>query len=686
MSELRWAASVRAGTAPTRASRRADVQGLRALAVVLVVTFHARAGLTGGFVGVDVFFVISGYVIVRMLLTERGASGATDLRRFYLRRVRRILPALALTLVVVTALSPLLAPIGGREVTVRTGAAAALVSANTYLISRGGSGYFGVSAESNALLHTWSLSIEEQFYLVLPTVLVGAWWIGRRRNWSTLKVAAWVLCLLGVASFALSWALSTGHTGPVAFDRAGIVAYYAAPTRAWEFVAGALAAVASALIARASQPLRHAFAVVGMGAVLAASLLFDGFTQYPGTAALLPVGGTLLLIAAGEGGRHVLSPLLEARPALLLGDASYSWYLWHWPVIVFAAALVPGDRLVAIVAGAVSFVPAWLSYRYVEEPVRRGPMKPVRRTAALAAVCVLVPVAVALPAGRLDLGRSSFDRSFALHADHTNGCDTGWRLRAGVPDGCSWPATAGGGTAVLAGDSNAGQFTEAFAAGANEAGLDAVVLTRPLCPVVDVVVVHNGAPDVDCAHHIGALLDDLVAEQPDIVVLASASDAYIEFDEFGLQTPGAAEVAVTPTDKSESWRRGLARVIERLAAADIPTIVVLPIPKFPGWDPAECATIRWVVEPASCGETVERAAAERHRARAVDAETTAAQVLDQTVLDPFATLCPDPARCATHDGSGWLWRDGSHLSVRGAERLSPLFSESLRGAAARSGP
>ncbi len=162
------------------ASRRGDIQGLRAVAVVLVVIYHSGIGLPGGYIGVDVFFVISGYVITRMLTAELASSGKLDLKRFYLRRIRRLLPALGLMLSVVMVASVLLGSIGGQQVTARTGAAAALFNANTYLARFGQGGYFDVSADVNALLHTWSLAVEEQFYLVFPALVFAAWLVGRR--------------------------------------------------------------------------------------------------------------------------------------------------------------------------------------------------------------------------------------------------------------------------------------------------------------------------------------------------------------------------------------------------------------------------------------------------------------------------------------------------------------------------
>jgi peptidoglycan/LPS O-acetylase OafA/YrhL len=195
------------------AGRRGDIQGLRAVAVLLVVIYHADLGLSGGFVGVDVFFVISGYVITRMLTTELGRTNRVSLGRFYLRRIRRLLPALGLMLTVVMLASSLLSPIGGQQITARTGAAAALFNANTYLIRFGGAGYFDVDANVNALLHTWSLAVEEQFYFVFPATLFAAWALGRRvTRLGTGATVAVSLGLISGLSFFLSWMLTAGRS------------------------------------------------------------------------------------------------------------------------------------------------------------------------------------------------------------------------------------------------------------------------------------------------------------------------------------------------------------------------------------------------------------------------------------------------------------------------------------------
>ena len=389
--------------------RRGDVQGLRALAVVLVVVYHTGAALPGGFVGVDVFFVISGYVITRILLREFEQTDRISFRSFYLRRIRRIMPPLALMLTVVMLLGVFLAPIGGQRVTAKTGVAAALLNANTFLARYGAGGYFDVDASLNALLHTWSLSVEEQFYLFFPALLALAWWGGRRiGRLNGPRAVAVMLVSVGVVSFGLSWMLSTGHSGPLSLDDlTGPVAFYSSPTRTWEFVAGGLLVVGSRLVRRTPHAGAVPLGVAGLMLVLYASFTFDDLTPFPGTAALVPVIGTMLLIAAGDiRASNAFTRGLSWRPVQRVGDMSYSWYLWHWPVIVFASALFPGRGVgVAVAAAIVSIGPAVLSYRFVENPIRFTPHPRVKRTLVLASGCIVIPLVAGLV-----LARSAIER------------------------------------------------------------------------------------------------------------------------------------------------------------------------------------------------------------------------------------------------------------------------------------
>ncbi len=352
---------------PAPADYRPDIQGLRGIAVLLVVVFHTTATLPGGFVGVDVFFVISGFVIAGVLTRELDATGRISFPQFYSRRARRLLPALAamstLTLLMSVAI---LSPDGTQQAAAKTGAAASLSIANLQLYL-GGDQYFATSADLNPFLHTWSLSVEEQFYLVLPALVAGVGWIAARRRFGRPDVVLGAAVFVGsAASLALSIALTAG-LGPMQDPTK--FSFYSPLTRAWEFGVGVLIALLGTRF-RAGPRWGVAMAAGGAVGLAAAAVFFGEGTPFPGYWAALPVFSTSLLILGGQFSSRV-GRVVGWRPLVSVGDLAYSWYLWHWPLIVFARFTWPRSAGVLVAAAVLALVPAMLSFAWVEQPLRR---------------------------------------------------------------------------------------------------------------------------------------------------------------------------------------------------------------------------------------------------------------------------------------------------------------------------
>ncbi|MFV8315939.1 acyltransferase family protein [Mycobacterium sp. 23] len=369
--------------------RRLDIQGLRAVAVVLVMVFHSGLPLPGGFVGVDVFFAISGFVITGMIAREWSATGRFAFGRFYLRRFKRLAPAMALMIVVTMLLtSCLLSPFNVQQVAAKTGIGAGLLAAN-FVIAINTGNYFSAPAESNPLLHTWSLSVEEQFYLAFPTLLLLAWILARRRN-QRIASAALYVSTIALASFGLTL------TGGVASQHPDIVGFYSPFARAWEFAAGSLLALAAR--DRSLPFANHArvLAWFGVAMLVGSAFLINQSTPFPGPWTILPVVGTLLVIAAGTERNTLVTRALSVSAVVKIGDLSYSLYLWHWPVRVFAVHLWPGSPLVAVVAITLSVIPAAACYRWVENPIRRLRQTTRQRTAALFGAVMIPSLLVAV--------------------------------------------------------------------------------------------------------------------------------------------------------------------------------------------------------------------------------------------------------------------------------------------------
>ena len=338
----------------TGAQYRPDIDGLRAVAVLSVVLYHAGVPvMPGGYIGVDIFFVISGYLITRIIAREI-AENRFSILTFYERRTRRIFPALFAMLVASVVAASIIALPGEFEDFGNSLAASALFVSNIFFWQT--ADYFAGPAHLKPLLHTWSLAVEEQFYIVLPLLLLAL------TRWARRHVVA-VLIAATVISFALSlWAVGAKPTA----------AFYLLPTRFWELMAGALLAL-GVVPAFRSLKAANAAAAVGLAMIALAVATYSSATAFPGAAALLPVIGAALIIHAGTTTQSTIAArLLSWQPVVFVGLISYSLYLWHWPVLTFAR-IARGEMLSAMEATllvALSFALAILSWRFIEAPFR----------------------------------------------------------------------------------------------------------------------------------------------------------------------------------------------------------------------------------------------------------------------------------------------------------------------------
>jgi peptidoglycan/LPS O-acetylase OafA/YrhL len=414
----------------TAASKRLDIQGIRALAVLLVALNHANIGfLRGGYVGVDVFFVVSGYLITGILLREGfgrdgGAPGRISIRGFYDRRVRRIVPAATLTLVV-TSIAVFVvydlarADFLHTEVVLLDALAASLFYANVHFALTT-TNYFAQASTTmpSPFQHFWSLSVEEQFYLVWAPVVACVFYVCRRqarcgspdrRSDESLRRAATRAIGLVIATacvLSLAWSIHDTADGPQA-------AYFSAPARVWELGSGATLALLAGRARALPDGLRAPLGWVGLAMIIAAALLYTSQTPFPGDAALLPVIGTALMIVAGIAPTHAgVDRLLSARPLPYVGDRSYAFYLWHYPALVLVwqatGRVLPAGINLVLLTGA--FMLSAFTYKCYENPLRFARWLRGWRTAAI------VPVAVAVSVAAVMLPIAAFEGSLAAQA------------------------------------------------------------------------------------------------------------------------------------------------------------------------------------------------------------------------------------------------------------------------------
>ena len=482
---------------------RADIDGLRAVAIVPVLLYHAEvAGVGGGFVGVDVFFVISGFLITSLILAEIREESFSILQ-FYARRARRILPALFVVIAATLAVGSVLLLSTDFSDLVRSALSSVLFVSNVYLWSS--SSYFASAAEMKPLLHTWSLAVEEQYYIFFPALLLFV--IRRGRS------VAGVLLVILAASFGLSvWAV----------PRAPEAAFFLAPTRVWELLVGSLLAlgVVPPLAGRAG---REVVGAAGLALIVASVLAFDEQTPFPGVNALWPCLGAAMVIHA-EG--SAVGRLLSTRPLVFVGLVSYSLYLWHWPLIVFARyeGWFTGAPLETAAVLAASFGLAVASWRLVELPVRRSRLLADRDRMLRGAGGAIVGAAALLlaldlvhapgavgPAGR-ELGRAE---ARAAYGEGTCFFSSGAPLASIVPERCLTPDPTRP-TYLLIGDS----FAAHLWPGLRQAlpGKDVLQLTFGGCPPF---LVGPSREDPGCRKVIAAVAAAVESTRFDAILVAA---------------------------------------------------------------------------------------------------------------------------------------------------------------------
>jgi peptidoglycan/LPS O-acetylase OafA/YrhL len=677
-----------------KAGFRPDIEGLRAIAILTVLAYHAGLPLHGGFVGVDVFFVISGFLITGLLVAELRSSGTVSWLRFVGRRIRRLLPAAVLVLVATSLVSSVVVPgLHRRDIGIDIAASAAYVV--NWVFARREVDYLASDLPPSPLQHYWSLAVEEQFYVIWPLLLIGLAVVVRRPS---RRVVGLALGALVTTSFV--WSVWFSHTSPRP-------AFFTTTTRVWELGVGALLAVALAGRPRPADPARGS-AALGWGALavlLGVAVALPRGIEWPSAWALLPTVPTAVLIWVGwQGSRNGPVRVLATAPMVWVGALSYSIYLWHWPVIVLGewtadwagTTLAPGGR---VALALLSVAPAWLSWRFVESPIHHGPWLRDRPRALLASGLALSAVGVLAALPLLPL-RSPFDTTAPGGATpplSTLGAatlrpgqppsdpdDPGWvtpdplvsgedRPAADVdhcqvdvattePVACTFGDPDGSTTVALVGDSKAMQWLPALEEAGRSRGWRIVTWGKSSCAFADSAATEAGTAYPECDTWNDAVVRALRDDPPDAVVTSGVATA--------AWTESGPDRHALVDGYTARWRS--------LADGGVPLVVVGDSPLSA--DDLDVCAARHPRELSLCA--FDTAPAVAGSGLPVQREAATASGSGVALLDLTAWICPGD-RCPLVIGHVAVHRAGDHVTATYAATLAPQLARAVDEALAR---
>ncbi|UCI21888.1 acyltransferase [Mesorhizobium sp. B2-1-8] len=670
------------------ASFRPDIQGLRALAVGGVVAYHfGLIALPGGFAGVDIFFVISGWLITTHLMREITETGRLDLWRFYARRARRLLPAAIFVILATLAAGTLILAPQEQALYSRGAMYAAAYTINLWLL-RWSFDYFAADASSNPFIHFWSLSVEEQFYLVWPALLVFAAWLypGRR-----MTVA--VIGIVGLASFAAClWLTSLSPAW----------AFYFSPLRAWEFAAGGLATFAAPALWRHQSWLRAAQGWLGLALIALAYLALSEDLPFPGWYALLPVAGTVLVLLSGAGRQgdapagtrwQALAPaaMLSLAPLQWVGTLSYSLYLWHWPIIVYAGMLEPDLGVAQRIGCAVlALALSAATYRLIENPARRGDWpaavarafnagpgaKPLRLFPglALAPALVLTAAGVAAAYANAHLATRNIDptqrgiEEAAEQPSIARAVDKNCLLdfHTVKPKPCTFGPADAAHTIVLFGDSHADHWSTPLVEAAKRNDTKVVTYLKSSCRASRLstfnAVLKRDYTECDAWRE--QAISDIIRRKPRMVVIS----------EFSIGNLTRDMSAASRKAETARWQAGLRSTLQAFSKAGVETAVIRDTPIGDSFADACVARALWWREAPSLCDTPRAQAANDGAAAAERAVVKS--VPDTRYVDLTDRFCGS-TECHVFIGGKLAFRDRHHLATGFAETLEGPLEKAL---------
>jgi peptidoglycan/LPS O-acetylase OafA/YrhL len=665
---------------------RADIQGLRAIAVLLVLLFHFETRLKGGYLGVDMFFVISGFVIASSTLREADRTGQFSWRAFLERRIRRLLPGIAVVGVATAFLSMLLlSPFGPQKETAKMLLSAATYTSNFVLMPQS---YFSLDPKSNPLLHLWSLAVEEQFYFIWPIAIIGFVKLRKRVYAHVFKVTIWVaavVVLLASCWLFLMCSIHGSHVNDYQWFKPLIqrnitpehFAFYSPFTRAWQFIAGVLVA----LILR----LRIASLAFKAGSIVTcsgAALVMFGVawaSKYPEiqhdlnwstntSATIATTVGTAMWIIGGSN-NNVFQRLISVRPLTLIGDWSYSIYLIHWPVWVLLITSFKQNHKVTVLAFVLSIFLGWLQFRYIEEPIRsRKRFARIYATQfvgmfGLIAVLGFAMMSYATPILGMRLAGIKPDE-LSLHIIEKPCLGESFNLEN--VQSCVFESALNGGNAILVGDSMAKSLSDGFVQAANAEGLNGYVFSYPGCAyqLFDSPFTATN----ECVSWRSNVLSALQQLQPKVLIIANLSSLYVD--------PPLPDWDVPETQRI--WGSQINRTVVALSELNTQVIIAQPPPLF-AYDLRYDISLLW---PNSVKESRDIVEARRRDIDAIEQNAIANIDYVQPIFNFVDKFCGISV-CDPKIGGKFMLEDDSHLSVDGSYLISTELQKAINSALTR---
>lgn len=644
---------------------RPDIEGLRAIAVGGVVAFHfGMSDLPGGFIGVDIFFVISGYLITRHLMQEIDCCGTVDLWRFYGRRARRLLPASLLVIAVTLAAGYFILAPSEQQLYAKGALFASSYVINLWLL-RWSFDYFAADTANNPFLHFWSLSVEEQFYLLWPALLLLA---ARFRPGE--KGMVLFLGVAAVVSFAAS-AWMTVVSQPWAF--------YFSPLRAWEFAVGGLVSFAVAERWASGFRFSPAMGWAGIGLIAATYLTVSETDPFPGFIALVPVSGTAMLLLSGAR-RSAAGPaaLLSLPPFQWTGRLSYSLYLWHWPVIVYATILWPDLSLAGrLTCLLVTVALSYLSYRFVENPVRLNGWLSAGSARSLGLAALLTSLGVTLSYGASQIAARSVDPNQKLIAESAarsssaREIDTNCvaSLEQTKPRSCSLGASQPRKTIVLFGDSHADHWSTPLAKVAEANNWRVVTYLKSSCSVAAVPTwnVRLMRAYSECDAWRKSAMKEIAELKPDTVIVAQFSYSYVEND-----VNGGLDHLVS----RNVWAEGLRASLKALRDTNAEVVLLRDVPVHKSYLDRCVARSLWQGRKSSVCDTPRNEAIDERVSQAEQAAT--AGLAGVRYVDLTELFCND-VTCPAMIGGKLTFRDRHHIATPYAATLAGSMQRAIFG-------